>query len=83
MTAGGAHRVDHLHAQLVSQLAKLAAVELAKVFGGVDGVEQRGRRAFTHGIRPYTGFSGLSMNGAAGASRNQKLVLRGRASLGR
>ena len=42
MPAAGADRIDHLAAQFVGQLAKLVLLELAKVGGKIDSVEQGG-----------------------------------------
>ena len=42
MPAAGAHRVDHLAAQFIGQLAQLVLLELAKVGGKIDSVEQGG-----------------------------------------
>ena len=48
MAAGHAHRGDHLGPQLVGELAELAGLEAAELIGGIDGIEQRGRRKIGH-----------------------------------
>ncbi len=60
--AGLPHRVDHLGAQFVGQLAELILLELAEIVGCIDRVEQRRLGATSHGDALYTRPTKLSMN---------------------
>jgi hypothetical protein len=42
------HRINHLRPQLVGELAELIGFQFAKVFGGLDGVEERSAVADCH-----------------------------------
>ncbi len=56
MTARHRNSVDHLVAQLVGDLLKLIRVEFAKVFGGLDGIEEGGTIADSHFNIPFECF---------------------------
>ena len=61
MPARNAHRVDHLGAQFIGQLAQLFRLQAAQIIGCVDKVEKGGVRRLIHKFQPYTRKLRLSM----------------------